>query len=172
MQCPSCQFENLPGSPACGRCGAQLTLSTAAIDVHPPRASARAKQLRRWLPAQRLSTSGREVMTRLFGVLRPQFEWPCSSQGVFLRMAVPGWPQRYLGHQHRARFIFGLYLALLLAGLASIGTTLAHSCSVSRWLFTCRASSTCYGLARANGGHAWKWPFCASRWLALLCTVR
>lgn len=124
MQCPSCQFENLPGSPVCGRCGAQLTLSTAAIDVHPPRASARAKQLRRWLPSHRVSVSGRDAMTRLSRVLLPQFEWKCSAQWVFLRMAVPGWPQRYLGHKHRGRFILGLYLALLLAGLVSIGTTL------------------------------------------------
>ena len=31
MQCPSCQFENMPGAPVCGRCGAQLRLAAARL---------------------------------------------------------------------------------------------------------------------------------------------
>ncbi len=40
MQCPSCSFQNMPGSGNCARCGAMLALASIAIDVHPPRASA------------------------------------------------------------------------------------------------------------------------------------
>src|SRR5215213_6505561 len=38
MQCSSCGFENMPGSEACARCASSLSLATAVMDVHPPRA--------------------------------------------------------------------------------------------------------------------------------------
>ena len=37
MQCNNCQFENIPGVHACGRCGASLQLASLMVDVHPPR---------------------------------------------------------------------------------------------------------------------------------------
>lgn len=36
MQCPSCQFENMPGMKQCAHCMARLDIGE--IDVHPPRA--------------------------------------------------------------------------------------------------------------------------------------
>ena len=50
MQCPSCRFENMPGLESCGRCGTSLRLSTAVIDVSPPRASNTAKRVRKVVP--------------------------------------------------------------------------------------------------------------------------
>ena len=50
MQCPSCEFQNMPGLESCGRCGTSLGLRTAAIDVNPPRASRTAKRLRKVVP--------------------------------------------------------------------------------------------------------------------------
>ena len=47
MQCPSCQFENMPGSGRCARCGGFLALATAAIDVHPPRAARLSRRMPR-----------------------------------------------------------------------------------------------------------------------------
>ncbi len=123
MQCPSCQFENMPGAPVCGRCGAHLRLAAAPIDVNPPRASARAKQLRRWFPSYRYAAELRSAATRLSGALSPEFDWDRLPAGIFLRMAVPGWPQRYLGQPQRGRFMLALYLALLAVGVLSIGTT-------------------------------------------------
>ena len=45
MQCFSCGFNAMPGSTACGRCGANLSLASAAIPVSPPRAGAIAKRI-------------------------------------------------------------------------------------------------------------------------------
>lgn len=45
MQCFSCGFNAMPGSTACGRCGANLSLSAAAIPIAPPRAGAVAKRI-------------------------------------------------------------------------------------------------------------------------------
>src|SRR5919204_650375 len=47
MQCPSCRFQNMPGVEVCGRCGSSLRLATAVVDVHPPRARAWQKRVRR-----------------------------------------------------------------------------------------------------------------------------
>lgn len=121
MQCPSCQFENMPGMAVCGRCGAQLRLSAATVDVHPPRASVRAKQLRRWFPSYRLAGAWRGVLNRVSA--SPDFDWDRLPVGVFLRMVVPGWPQRYLGQPQRGRLMLGLYAALLALGTLSLGTT-------------------------------------------------
>ena len=37
MQCPQCQFENMPGRDRCFKCGSILDAKDAAINVHPPR---------------------------------------------------------------------------------------------------------------------------------------
>jgi type IV secretory pathway protease TraF len=113
----------MPGAPVCGRCGAQLRLAAAPIDVNPPRASARAKQLRRWFPWYHFAAELRAALTRLSGALSPEFDWDRLPAGIFLRMVVPGWPQRYLGQPQRGRIMLWLYLGLLLVGLVSIGTT-------------------------------------------------
>lgn len=121
MQCPSCQFENMPGMAVCGRCGAQLRLAAAALDVHPPRATERAKRLRRWFPAYRFAPRVREGLRRVLAV--PDFDWDRLPAGIFLRMVVPGWPQHYLGQARRGQGMLGLYLGLLALGILSIGTT-------------------------------------------------
>jgi len=123
MQCPSCQFENMPGMAVCGRCGAQLRLSAAAIDVHPPRASVRAKRLRRWFPRYRLMAVLHGAVAGLTAFRSPDFDWDRLPAGVYLRMVVPGWPQRYLGQLQRGRVMLWLYVALLGLGILSIGTT-------------------------------------------------
>jgi hypothetical protein len=47
LQCPRCQFENLPGQDACFRCGSLLTAKAGTVEVHPPRAPAWKKPFRR-----------------------------------------------------------------------------------------------------------------------------
>jgi hypothetical protein len=123
MQCSNCQFQNIPGVQACGRCGASLQLASSAIDVHPPRASRAAKWWRRWFPItrywNRFRAAGVFARVRISG-------WPTDLQrpGVLLRMIVPGWAQRCTGRTVRARWMFGCYLGLLLSGLLFIGTAL------------------------------------------------
>jgi hypothetical protein len=114
----------MPGSPVCGRCGAPLQLAAAPIGVHPPRASARVKRLRRWFPWYHLAVTLRDAFTTLSAAMTPpEFDWGQLPAGVFLRMVVPGWPQRYLGQPQRGRIMLRLYLGLLFVGLVSVGTT-------------------------------------------------
>src|SRR5690606_1826181 len=69
MQCPSCRFENMPGSGYCARCGASLLIGN--VDVIPPRASA----MQRRVPAElrsavhRLQVGGGDLVARASGLL-------------------------------------------------------------------------------------------------------
>src|SRR5690606_28629299 len=131
------QFENMPGLANCGRCGASLLIGQADIDVHPPRASTRRKQLRRRFPSvhgfrERVHTLGTALVKGVSHNEQPP-EWP-----VVWRMIIPGWAHRYSGYHIRAMIFFFSYLALLLSGLYFIGTNrgglllgLAFSCHAS-----------------------------------------
>ncbi len=123
MQCPSCQFENMPGAVTCGRCRAALQLSGTTVDVHPPRAGRYAKQLRRWLPVRHLRFSAGQRLTDFARRLTPRYAWDRPATGVWLRLALPGWPQRYLGQRKRGQVFWWLYVILLLVALISLGTT-------------------------------------------------
>ncbi len=117
MQCKSCQFENLPGTEFCGRCGAPMELAAAAVNVHPPRAGKWEKRLTRTLPTfgllDRARYAASEAATALDIGLRP---------GLFFRVVVPGWPQMACGRATRGRLLFWGYLGALLAGLLFVGT--------------------------------------------------
>ena len=125
MQCCNCQFENMPGVEHCGRCGASLLLASAAIDVHPPRASQRAKRWRRRFPnirtlPRRVGDAVSTMARAFFGQV--EIERPASP--VFARMVVPGWPQLYCGQTHRGRLFLGIYVGCLLLGAVFVGTVL------------------------------------------------
>ncbi len=121
MQCRNCQFENMPGVDACGRCGASLRLATAVMDVHPPRAGRWSKRFGRLFP-RGVTYRVRDAVTDALPV-RPAIaseyfpEWP-----VLLRMVVPGWPQLYMGRTAAGRALLFCYALLLLSGLIFIGT--------------------------------------------------
>lgn len=106
----------------CGRCGTSLALASLAIDVHPPRASARAKRWRRFLPA------GRFAFGRQLGELARQMTGFSPGDGpaspVLLRLVVPGWAQAFLGHARRGKWFLGAYLGCLLLGLLMLGSPL------------------------------------------------
>jgi hypothetical protein len=138
MQCRNCQFENMPGVDACGRCGASLRLATAVIDVHPPRAGRWSKRFGRLFP-RGVTYRVRDAVTDALPV-RPAIpseyfpEW-----SVLLRMVVPGWPQLYMGRKGAGRAILFCYALLLLSGVTFIGTI---SGSILLGLaITCHASS-------------------------------
>jgi signal peptidase I len=121
MQCSNCRFENMPGIQACGRCGASLQLASLAIDVNPPRAARSAKRWRRWFPVARYWSRVRSAVANSRAA-----KWLSGlpERSLLLRMIVPGWAQRHAGRLARARWMFGSYVGLLLAGLLFVGTPL------------------------------------------------
>jgi hypothetical protein len=142
MQCPSCRFENIPGSDACGRCGTSLGLSTAVIDVNPPRASRRAKRVRKLVP-RRLFYQARDVSAeahrRITGSVVSESRIPLPEPAILSRLMVPGWAHIFSGFRTRGLIFFWAYVATLALGLLNWGTEFG-----SMWLglaFSVHASS-------------------------------
>lgn len=128
MQCASCQFENMPGSADCARCGASLMLATAVIDVHPPRASAWSRRLPRSWRLRHLYFGLKNIVHSVserasLGMLDSHFEWATA-----IRMLVPGWPQWSRGYVTRGRLFFGVYCLLLFCGVLMSGWSIGSLC--------------------------------------------
>jgi signal peptidase I len=125
MQCPSCRFENMPGLDSCGRCGTALGLSTATIDVNPPRASKTAKRVRKMVP-RRLIYQARDVAAEarrvVSGSIVDDSRVPLPTPDVLSRLVVPGWAHIHLGMPARGQVFLLAYLPLLLFGLLYWGT--------------------------------------------------
>jgi signal peptidase I len=125
MQCPSCRFENMPGLDSCGRCGTTLSLSTATIDVNPPRASKTAKRVRKVVP-RRLIYQARDVAAEarrvVSGSIVNDSRVPLPEPDVLSRLGVPGWAHIYVGLVTRGQVFLLAYLSLLLPGLLYWGT--------------------------------------------------
>jgi hypothetical protein len=124
MECPNCHFHNMPGNTRCLKCGGQLGLAKATISVEPPRASARSKRLRKWLPRwthvlrpARLEEQAQEAAGRLNQARAPG--------SAIARAIVPGWGQWYLGNAARARNYFVPWLLLVVVGLLRWGWLLS-----------------------------------------------
>ena len=125
MQCPSCRFENMPGLDSCGRCGTTLGLSTATIDINPPRASKSAKRVRKMVPT-RLIYQARDVAAEarrvVSGSIVDDSRVPLPTPEVLSRLVVPGWAHIHLGMPARGQVFLLAYLPLLFAGLLYWGT--------------------------------------------------
>lgn len=122
MQCPSCQFENMPGSSHCARCAASLALASADIDINPPRASAIERRLpvRSLAWARRGLESGRGLLGSVFGVSRPETSFR-GSVSEYLLFIIPGLHQLLHGEPSRGKLFFGGFaiiaaLTIILAG--------------------------------------------------------
>jgi hypothetical protein len=128
MQCASCQFENMPGIEVCGRCGSPLGLRNLAIDVHPPRAGAWAKRVRRgWLPFRstyyEVRDAGRDFVRETGIGDALHVELPRTAWSVLARGIVPGWPHLYLGQTWIGRVFLGIYLGLMFLAFLLFGKT-------------------------------------------------
>jgi hypothetical protein len=130
MQCPNCHFENMPGNPACGRCGASLQLQAAAIAVHPPRAGAWQKRWRQWFPWRKRMYTVQEFARH--AVPRSAREAVIGgldlrhlTLGLACRMLVPGWAQLHLGHRRRGFALLAIWATLLLTSIVCFGTVLS-----------------------------------------------
>lgn len=122
-QCSNCQFQNMPGVTHCGRCGTSLTLRTAVVNVHPPRATRWAKLWRRTFAA-RLIRPIRETSASLASQwgMTPQTQLP--SSGALRRLAVPGWAQVFEGRASLGRSLFFGYLVCLVIAALCFGSPL------------------------------------------------
>lgn len=149
MQCPSCRFENMPGSGYCARCGASLMVGD--VDVIPPRASA----LQRRVPAElrssiyRLQIAVGDFIARtgnlLPGRLRPtasnDADWRLAAPSLgtpndrqvnlqefdlhysdYFRLLIPGWVQARFGETVRGGVILAAALLLFAYTVVLAGT--------------------------------------------------
>jgi len=114
----------MPGLDACGRCGSNLNLATAVLDVNPPRATPWQKRLRRLLPRSslyRLRDAARDGRNSA-SILLDEAGVPLPGWSVLGRLVIPGWAHFFLGQSLRGRFFLGAYLAMLGGGMLFWGT--------------------------------------------------
>jgi hypothetical protein len=123
MQCSNCQFENLPGVLACGRCGALLPVAPMPADECPAVDNPAAKR-RRWFSGAWWWGRLRGAASYLLAFRVPTWASNQPAVPLVLRMVVPGWPQWYSGRAAHGKWMFWLYVGLLLAGLLFLGTPL------------------------------------------------
>lgn len=125
MQCPSCGFENMPGSEGCARCGTSLTIATMTLDVHPPRAASPGGVLRRlWAARFRIINIGRalnELQVAWHAEGERRFDDDDSPSPLLWRTVVPGWPQRYLGQHWQSHVLFWPFAACIAVGFLDWG---------------------------------------------------
>jgi Signal peptidase, peptidase S26 len=124
MQCPSCEFQNMPGSGRCARCGASLALATAAIDVNPPRAGRVARQMPRFWGLRRTWGTLFDTARRPLALTFAGFDDTNFDLGTMLRVVVPGWAHFYRGRPDRGTVFLCAYLGFLVPGFVLLGTWL------------------------------------------------
>ncbi len=129
MQCVNCQFENMPGLTSCVRCGSSLTLATATIDVHPPRAGRWSKKWRKISGHRRLS----EAPFRLANALAVLVEQVLRIRGVAFDVPIytaliPGWPQYAAGRRVLAIVHLASYVLFLVPTVLFLGSAVSTLC--------------------------------------------
>ncbi len=124
MQCPSCEFQNMPGSGRCARCGSSLALATAAIDVHPPRAGRVARRMPRFWGIKQAWGNFSMVAGRPFENYFAAFDDTNFDLSTVVRLIVPGWATWYRGRPARGLTFFAAFVGLLLSGIVLFGTGL------------------------------------------------
>lgn len=144
MECPSCTFQNIPGTHACVRCATLLDLS--GVDIMPPRASS--GHIGRQVRFTALSVRHR-LVTALGDIGRAlRVDGAVASvRPMYLAAIVPGLPQilsrvmglRILGWLILVSWCLALLIALLTVGsgfslLLCFGSVSIHSFSVSLML--------------------------------------
>src|SRR5882672_12409076 len=97
MQCPSCQFQNLPGSELCGRCATSMLLAASELDVNPPRARDRGGASRR--ASLFLHSIIRGLREDLHLIRGGQLDWKAPPPGFLWRNVIPGLSHLHVGQR-------------------------------------------------------------------------
>jgi hypothetical protein len=136
MECPSCSFQNTPGTRTCVRC--QSLLDFSGVSVIPPRASGGAAvRLARGSVAVlgfRFRDAARGAGRRSPIRLDEGVRW-----GAALCSIVPGLGQVIVGRWRLGLFIFLLWLLLLAAYFTNYGTTFSFFCGTLAMAVHCGA---------------------------------
>lgn len=114
MECPNCNFQNVPGLLGCARCQSVLDFSSVSID--PPRAADAALPLPVRDAMARAGIAFRDsyssVRREARTVLNPDINW-----GSLVRSVIPGWGHYRLGYRKFAWMFLGVWLTLLVLTL-------------------------------------------------------
>jgi hypothetical protein len=122
MECPSCTFQNMPGSARCARCGALLSFAAQTIEVHPPRATALTKTLGGWRqPAIIWRRIRQAISAELFPSRSRATEHAHLDLPTVLRCVIPGWANAHTGHPLVGALFLLCYLLLVVPGTMAIG---------------------------------------------------
>lgn len=126
MQCPSCDFNNMPGMKRCARCQASLALGS--VDVIPPRASKRQRAIPNWFRStlNRIRYGAADVANDALRANRREvsFRW---TLGDYLCLLVGGLQQSVHG-ESAGRFWLGGWIVLFILSVAFAGTGLGSVC--------------------------------------------
>lgn len=114
MQCPSCEFNCIPGSRACARCGTRLDLE--GVDVLPPRASDHAipLPLRRATWRIRISLAN-EVYDIAHGLSRRLGIY--TEPAIIARVIIPGWGHRAANKRSLGWAMTAIWLVLVVVAI-------------------------------------------------------
>jgi len=166
MECPSCTFQNMPGSARCARCGAMLSFAAGAIDVHPPRATSLGKSLQQWTwPLKQMVHRSRDSATTRFRSLAwdrsaAHYQW-----GSIWRAIIPGWPHWHQGRKTEGRWYLTLFLTFAIPGLMALGTV--FGALLAGMAFAVHAVSTSTALVSRFAGPRQRVAFTAACAIAL-----
>ncbi|MFA6043760.1 MAG: S26 family signal peptidase [Phycisphaerales bacterium] len=118
MQCPNCEFNNIPGQRTCARCTSVLDFGS--IDVTPPRAGTTVIPLRF---RSRLEIIASHIDYRLANASRRLGASVLNDVSVapLLRSIVPGWAHRHRGQRRLGWFLTWVWLGLMLVAAALMG---------------------------------------------------
>lgn len=118
MQCPNCEFNNIPGQRACARCASVLEFGS--IDVTPPRAGSTVIPLR-FRSRMEIIASG--IDRRVGGVSRRLGASVLGDISIapLFRSIVPGWAHRHRGQRRIGWFLTGVWAVLILLAAALTG---------------------------------------------------
>ena len=130
MECPSCGFNNIPGTTRCARCKAQLATADAGApeELAPPRAG-RLRALRPlWYGINRLvDRLPRRVPQRLARLFVGS-ALPGDAVGAMVLSALPGLGHLVSGRRRTAMGAFAVWAVLAFVTAAVYGGTMGYVC--------------------------------------------